>query len=97
MNAALVQGVGTARAALLNTPQGQALDAKFVSWLVKQQGAGAVLNDVSALVKRYADATRAEADAAQLAKQRDPNQEVATTAALEHEEAEIAEEAPDVS
>ena len=68
VNAALVQGVETARAVLLNTPQGQALDAKFVSWLVKQQGAGAVLNDVSALVKRYADATRAEADAAQLAK-----------------------------
>jgi len=41
VNEALVQGVETARAVLTTTPQGQAVDAQFVKWLMDH---GALLN-----------------------------------------------------
>jgi hypothetical protein len=37
VNEALVQGIETPRAVLTTTPQGQAMDAQFVKWLMQHQ------------------------------------------------------------
>jgi hypothetical protein len=55
VNEALVQGVETARAVLTTTPQGQAVDAQFVKWLMDHQKEAGVFNTVSALVDQLSD------------------------------------------
>jgi hypothetical protein len=55
VNEALVQGVETARAVLETTPQGQAIDAGFVQWLMANQKAGGVFTTVTGLVDAYSD------------------------------------------
>ena len=55
VNEALVQGVETARAVLTTTPQGQAVDAQFVKWLMDHQKEAGVFSTVSALVDQLTD------------------------------------------
>jgi hypothetical protein len=55
VNAALAQGVETAREILTTTPQGEALDAQLVRWLQKNQAAAGVLGTVSGLVASTVD------------------------------------------
>ncbi len=55
VNEALVQGVETARAVLTTTPQGQAVDAQFVKWLMDHQKEAGVFTTVSALVDQVSD------------------------------------------
>jgi hypothetical protein len=55
VNEALVQGVETARAVLTTTPQGQAVDAQFVRWLIEHQREAGVLATVSQLVDQFSD------------------------------------------
>jgi hypothetical protein len=55
VNEALVQGVETARAVLTTTPQGQAVDAQFVKWLMDHQKEAGVFTAVSALVDQLSD------------------------------------------
>ncbi len=52
---ALVQGVETARAVLTTTPQGQAVDAQFVKWLMEHQKEAGVFSTVSQLVDQVSD------------------------------------------
>jgi len=54
VNEALVQGVETARAVLTTTPQGQAVDAQFVKWLMDHQKEAGVFTTVSGLVEQLA-------------------------------------------
>jgi hypothetical protein len=55
VNEALVQGVETARAVLTTTPQGQAVDAQFVKWLMDHQKEAGVFTTVSGLVAQLSD------------------------------------------
>jgi hypothetical protein len=55
VNEALVQGVETARAVLTTTPQGQAIDAQFVKWLMEHQKGAGVFATVSGLVDQLSD------------------------------------------
>jgi len=55
VNEALVQGVETARAVLESTPQGQAVDAQFVKWLMDHQKQAGVFAAVSGLVDQLSD------------------------------------------
>ena len=55
INEALVQGVETARAVLTTTPQGQAVDAQFVKWLMDHQKEAGVFTTVSGLVEQLTD------------------------------------------
>jgi hypothetical protein len=55
VNEALVQGVETARAVLTTTPQGQAMDAQFVKWLMEHQKEAGVFATVSGLVDQVSD------------------------------------------
>ncbi len=67
VNEALVQGVETARAVLTTTPQGKAVDAQFVRWLMEhQQGAG-VFSTVSDLVENFSDNPAARMTAQEIA------------------------------
>jgi hypothetical protein len=50
-----VQGVETARAVLTTTPQGQAVDAQFVRWLMAHQKEAGVFATVSDLVDQVSD------------------------------------------
>jgi hypothetical protein len=52
VQAALVQGVETARAILETTPQGEDLDAEFVAWLKAHQKASGVLSTVADVVSK---------------------------------------------
>jgi hypothetical protein len=55
VNEALVQGVETARAVLTATPQGQAVDAQFVKWLMQNQKEAGVFAAVSGMVDQLSD------------------------------------------
>jgi hypothetical protein len=55
VNEALVQGVETARAVLTTTPQGQAVDAQFVKWLMDHQKEAGIFTTVSGLVEQLSD------------------------------------------
>ena len=55
VNEALVQGVETARAVLTTTPQGQAVDAQFVKWLMEHQKEAGVFSTVTQLVDQLTD------------------------------------------
>jgi hypothetical protein len=55
VNEALIQGVETARAVLATTPQGQAVDAQFVKWLMEHQKEAGVFTTVSGLVDQLTD------------------------------------------
>jgi len=67
VNEALVQGVETARAVLTTTPQGQAVDAQFVKWLMDHQQEAGVFNTVSALVEDLSDNPAARMTAQEIA------------------------------
>jgi hypothetical protein len=67
VNEALVQGVETARAVLTTTPQGQAVDAQFVKWLMEHQKEAGVFNTVSALVEQASDNPAAQMTAQEIA------------------------------
>src|SRR5512136_1997750 len=67
VNEALVQGVETARAVLTTTPQGQAVDAQFVKWLMDHQKEAGVFNTVSALVDQLSDNPAAKMTAQEIA------------------------------
>jgi hypothetical protein len=67
VNEALVQGVETARAVLTTTPQGQAVDAQFVKWLMEHQKEAGVFNAVSALVDQLSDNPAAKMTAQEIA------------------------------
>jgi len=67
VNEALVQGVETARAVLTTTPQGQAVDAQFVKWLMDHQKEAGVFNTVSALVEQLSDNPAARMTAQEIA------------------------------
>ncbi len=55
VNEALIQGVETARAVLTTTPQGQAVDAQLVRWLMEHQREAGVFATVSGLVEQLTD------------------------------------------
>ena len=67
VNEALVQGVETARAVLTTTPQGQAVDAQFVKWLMDHQKEAGVFTAVSALVDQVSDNPAAKMTAQEIA------------------------------
>ena len=67
VNEALVQGVETARAVLTTTPQGQAVDAQFVKWLMDHQKEAGVFTTVSALVDQLSDNPAAKMTAQEIA------------------------------
>ena len=67
VNAALVQGIETARAVLETTPQGQAADALVVKWLMENQKAAGVFATVSTLVDRVSDNPAARIAAQEIA------------------------------
>ncbi len=64
---ALVQGVETARAVLTTTPQGQAVDAQFVKWLMEHQKEAGVFTTVSGLVEQLSDNPAARMTAQEIA------------------------------
>jgi hypothetical protein len=68
VNAALVQGVETARAVLTTTPQGQAADAQFVKWLMGHQKEAGVFATVSGLVDQLSDNAAAKMTAEEIAR-----------------------------
>jgi hypothetical protein len=68
VNEALVQGVETARAVLTTTPQGQAVDAQFVKWLMDHQKEAGVFAAVSELVDQVTDNPAAKMTAEEIAK-----------------------------
>jgi hypothetical protein len=68
VNEALVQGVETARAVLTTTPQGQAVDAQFVKWLMDHQKEAGVFTTVSGLVEQLTDNPAARITAQEIAK-----------------------------
>ena len=67
VNAALIQGVETARAILTTTPQGQAADAQFVKWLMEHQREAGVFTTVSGLVEQLTDNPAARMTAQEIA------------------------------
>jgi hypothetical protein len=67
INEALVQGVETARAVLTTTPQGQAVDAQFVKWLMDHQKEAGVFTTVSSLVEQLSDNPAAKLTAQEIA------------------------------
>ena len=67
VNEALVQGVETARAVLTATPQGQAVDAQFVKWLMDHQKEAGVFTTVSGLVEQLSDNPAAKMTAQEIA------------------------------
>ncbi|MEI8190072.1 MAG: hypothetical protein WCI75_10200 [candidate division NC10 bacterium] len=67
VNAALVQGIETARAVLETTPQGQAADAQVVKWLMENQKAAGVFATISTLVDRVSDNPAARIAAQEIA------------------------------
>ena len=67
VNEALVQGVETARAVLTTTPQGQAVDAQFVKWLMEHQKEAGVFSTVSGLVDQLTDNPAAKMTAQEIA------------------------------
>ena len=67
VNEALVQGVETARAVLTTTPQGQAVDAQFVKWLIEHQKEAGVFATVSRLVDQLSDNPAAKMTAQEIA------------------------------
>ena len=67
VNEALVQGVETAREILTTTPQGQAMDAQFVSWLMAHQKEAGVFTTVSTLVDALTDNPAAKLTAQEIA------------------------------
>src|SRR6516162_5524794 len=67
VNEALVQGVETARAVLTTTPQGQAVDAQFVRWLMEHQQDAGVFTTVSNLVEQLSDNPAAQLTAQEIA------------------------------
>jgi hypothetical protein len=67
VNEALVQGVETARAVLTTTPQGQAMDAQFVRWLMEHQKEAGVFTTVSTLVDQLSDNPAARMTAEEIA------------------------------
>jgi hypothetical protein len=68
VNAALVQGVETARAILETTPQGQQADAAFVKWLMTDQKRAGIFTTVTDLVDTVADNPAAKLAAEEIAK-----------------------------
>ena len=68
VNEALIQGVETARAVLTATPQGQAVDAQFVRWLMEHQKEAGVFATVSTLVDQLSDNPAAKMTAEEIAK-----------------------------
>jgi hypothetical protein len=68
VNEALVQGVETARAVLTTTPQGQAVDAQFVKWLMEHQKEAGVFATMSDLVDQVSDNPAAKMTAQEIAK-----------------------------
>jgi hypothetical protein len=67
VNEALVQGVETARAVLATTPQGQAVDAQFVKWLMEHQKEAGVFTTVTSLVDQLTDNPAARMTAQEIA------------------------------
>jgi hypothetical protein len=67
VNEALIQGVETARAVLTTTPQGQAVDAQFVKWLMEHQKEAGVFATVSGLVDQLTDNPAARVVAQEIA------------------------------
>jgi hypothetical protein len=67
VNEALIQGVETARAVLTTTPQGQAVDAQFVRWLMEHQKEAGVFATVSTLVDQLSDNPAAKMTAQEIA------------------------------
>ena len=67
VNAALVQGVETARAILETTPQGQTADAQFVKWLKDHQKEAGVFTTVAGLVENLTDNEAAKLTAQEIA------------------------------
>ena len=67
VNEALVQGVETARAVLTTTPQGQAVDAQFVKWLMEHQKEAGVFTTVCGLVEQLSDNPAARLTAQEIA------------------------------
>jgi hypothetical protein len=67
VNEALIQGVETARAVLTTTPQGQAVDAQFVRWLMEHQKESGVFATVSTLVDQLSDNPAAKMTAQEIA------------------------------
>jgi hypothetical protein len=67
VNEALIQGVETARAVLTTTPQGQAVGAQFVKWLMEHQKEAGVFATVSTLVDRVSDNPAAKMTAQEIA------------------------------
>jgi hypothetical protein len=67
VNAALVQGVETARAVLTSTPEGRAMDAQFVKWLMDHQKEAGVFSAVSTLVDQLTDSPAAKMTAQEFA------------------------------
>jgi hypothetical protein len=67
VNEALVQGVETARAILETTPQGQAVDAQFVKWLMAHQKEAGVFVTVAKLVDALTDNPAAKLTAKEIA------------------------------
>ena len=67
VNEALVQGVETARAVLATTPQGQAVDAQFVKWLMDHQKEAGVFTTVTGLVDQLTDNPAAKVTAQEIA------------------------------
>src|SRR5512146_251344 len=82
VNEALVQGVETARAVLTTTPQGQAVDAQFVKWLMDHQREAGVFTTVSGLVEQLSDNPAARLTAQEIAQrvQQEQQQRTATQA-----------------
>jgi len=66
VNEALVQGVETARAILTTTPQGQAVDAQYVKWLMDHQKEAGVFAAVSGLVDQLSDNPAARVTATEI-------------------------------
>jgi hypothetical protein len=68
VNETLVPGVETARAVLTTTPQGQAVDAQFVKWLMDHQKEAGVFTTVSGLVEQLSDSPAAQMTAQEIAR-----------------------------
>lgn len=68
-SAALAQGIETARSVLLETPQGQELDAKYKAWLIQNQSAAGVLNAVTSILNKSGNTPAGEAMADAAAKE----------------------------
>jgi hypothetical protein len=66
VNAALIQGVETARAMLETTPQGQSADAQFVKWLMEHQKEAGVFTAVATLVDQVCDNPAAKVTAQEI-------------------------------